>query len=81
MGQRLITLESIAGLRNRIARGERDIGTMAEVDGILETLQHDLTPAPEVMEEAEEEEVEVEEDHDGDPETAPVKTKKKKGRK
>lgn len=66
---REITLKRVQNLRGRIAKGERDLGIMGEVDGLLSQLEQGLTPL--------EEETELVDD-DGDEKTPPVKKPKKK---
>lgn len=65
------SVESIRALRAKLARGERDIGTVAECDRLLEAVEQDLveaTPTEEV------EEV----DDDNNPETPPKKRARKR---
>ena len=65
------SVESIRALRAKLARGERDIGTVAECDRLLEAVEQDLveaTPTEEI------EEV----DDDNNPDTSPKKRTRKK---
>lgn len=42
MARAKYSLDSIRALRAKIARGERDIGTVAEADKILEAIEQEL---------------------------------------
>lgn len=65
------SVESIRALRAKLARGERDIGTVAECDRLLEAVEQDLADAAAV------EEVE-EVDDDNNPDTPPKKRSRKR---